>query len=930
MKKVLAFAAMAVLPTAIFAQTQLEPLPASPSASTDAATLGVTGDFRGVAVSELTGNVIVGADDDNAVLVLDPDLNLINIIQNADTGDGTVDPYRLRTSDDGQIYTQGFGGSVKRVGGEATQDASAMPIVIAGTGTCRGLEVEGSFKDGTVVIAVSKAPGEVLIYTQDGAAADTFTLADTVDTSAAGTSEVEGINFNADKTELYIWNNANNIHRYVGSVGGGWTLEADLGAGGFRAGFDYDEEDDYAVAALDSGSLSALLVDSISDLASTPTITTASNGYQLYPRAGNNLDGAAAINKLEDVAYVVGGNAVHRAGVYAADQVVTVDPSDPSPDYVSTFDSLMVAISSFQASGAVTTGTTVGGVGVNYNQPGKNVINVVNTGGKVDEAVSIDERTGPIQSIHTEPLIINGQGAIGTNEAVAPTAATNSVVALQADGVGNDFFEFRSDIDLTVNNITFIPSQTNPAGDDIITVDRLTASNGNPSTASFNSCVFTQYDGSYEPIVTSKTDAYTSKVASIATPVGDMDDCFVPFPGAGEGMVLNLNNCVLSHGPGDGIVEVSGEAAGPDGVKFNITSSVFTYLGRYAIQLSGTGNDALPTAYTCTISGTNAEDGPTTGLGGPTVITENLDRGMQTFFGAQQGKLVINETIAANNVVRQISTDGDLDVNMDGTLIYGPIPVVIDSWTAGQLTVWQNSTIVSPVAGQNVLFGDDSPATPTTTITDSVLASADGADLFDAFYSGAHSVLIEYTGIGTAQATAVADPGQFYGAGVFYADPAFVSTDWMSPDFLDVQNTEFAAAASGGGGLGGGADYVGGVTPAVVSVTPASVDFGTVLGGSTASDSSFVVENTGTGADALVELSISGPEAAFFSIIAPATTYAVIPAGDSISVEVEFAPAFPTNAYSASLDAGDPDAVESSTLTGTRDTTSVSDWMVIE
>lgn len=314
MKKVFALSLLAAVPFAAFAQGQLEPLPTESASITGADIGGGSGDFRGVAFNEATGNVILADDDGNRIHVLDEDLNLIRSIVNVvGLANGAIDPYQVKVTSDGQIYSQDFEGNVTRIGDDATTDASGAPEVLTTLGTTRGFDVVGDFSAGTVTIAVSVGT-DVLVYTQDAASSDAFTLAQTVDVSAATTGEVESLFFSDDLNTLYVWNNGGNIFAYTGGVGS-YGSPSDLGVGGFRAGADYDDADDYAIAVLDSGSGAALFAQTFSDLKSTPV----ANGFATYTQVGNNNSGAAALNKADDVAYIVGGNVCYRLGTPSTD-----------------------------------------------------------------------------------------------------------------------------------------------------------------------------------------------------------------------------------------------------------------------------------------------------------------------------------------------------------------------------------------------------------------------------------------------------------------------------------------------------------------------------------------------------------------------------------------------------------------------------------
>ncbi len=325
MKKFLAMMAAAALAAPTLASAQDDTwtaLPASADVETDATTLGSAGDFRGVAFNEATGNIIVGSEDDNEIYVLSAvDLTLVTsagtngVIVNVDTGDGTVDPYKVRTSDDGQIFTLGFGGSVKRVGDEMTTDAASSPVVISNAfGASRALEVEGDYSAGTCVIAISdnSSPTNVLIYEQDSAGSDTFNLSQTLDVSATGEDgdSVESINFSSDFSTLYVGDNGGTMARYTGGIGSftndaGYTF---FSASWFRDGADFDEDDDVFTVALDSSG-GSLVVEAVEDVSTGGT----SLGTQFYTRSGNNLAGASAIDKANNIAYFVGGNQVAKA-----------------------------------------------------------------------------------------------------------------------------------------------------------------------------------------------------------------------------------------------------------------------------------------------------------------------------------------------------------------------------------------------------------------------------------------------------------------------------------------------------------------------------------------------------------------------------------------------------------------------------------------
>jgi hypothetical protein len=120
-----------------------------------------------------------------------------------------------------------------------------------------------------------------------------------------------------------------------------------------------------------------------------------------------------------------------------------------------------------------------------------------------------------------------------------------------------------------------------------------------------------------------------------------------------------------------------------------------------------------------------------------------------------------------------------------------------------------------------------------------------------------------------------------------------------------------------------GANYVGGVAPASITLTaPPSINFGTVSTSSAVNDTTSVsVANSG-GADGIVGFARTGANPAEFTS-SPTSVGIVPPAG--LPVTVTFAPTL-VQASTASLDITG-DAVQSVALSGTGQVSDVHDWM---
>jgi hypothetical protein len=498
------------------------------------------------------------------------------------------------------------------------------------------------------------------------------------------------------------------------------------------------------------------------------------------------------------------------AGVFiggsAYSQTVAVNPTDASPDNVTRFNSLMMALHSFQITGVVAASTDVAGVGVNFNNPAADVINVA-ASGRIDEVVRIDERLScPERCVLTNPLVIQGPGA----GLAAPGAAQNAVVELRDDSTfDDDGFEIRTD-----SNITFVPSRVAPPGDDLVTVDRV--SQGGPNTVSFRSCVFTTYDnsGTGVPVVQSKAEALTDRRAFIGSPVGSVDDLFVVATDSGEAVNVELRDCVISHttqdsSPGmhDGIVEMSAQRNLPGDLRLDIRNCVVTRCQRYGVQFGGSGNDSVPGRWLCAISGDSVGGGPVAGLGGPTVLAFN-QRALHSFLSAK-GCLTVSNVIAANSD-RQLNLNRDTVTTVSDSILVGPVPFSTEFEAGSPTTTWERISWRS--GGSPPLLGANLSSNATLILRDCVMAGPGGACL-GTFGAGDMYCSVESSACVLSGPDACTSLGgtsrTTFAATVITSDPQFAGSDPLAPDCLDVRNCLFSGKASTGSFLKGGADFSG-------------------------------------------------------------------------------------------------------------------------
>ena len=195
-------------------------------------------DMRGVAYDPTEDYLVVCEDDGDQVAVIERISGAtVTLINNADTGDGTVDPFRVRVSEDGMIFTQGFAGSVKLVG-DATAtntDAAAAPIVVnsasygVGTGSSRSLCVVGSYAAGTCSI-LSTRGATLGIFQNTPSATATFVLSATIATGFS--TEPHGIWTTPDLSEIWVYQQSTGSKLFTGSVGSGYTEDTSKHAAG--------------------------------------------------------------------------------------------------------------------------------------------------------------------------------------------------------------------------------------------------------------------------------------------------------------------------------------------------------------------------------------------------------------------------------------------------------------------------------------------------------------------------------------------------------------------------------------------------------------------------------------------------------------------------------------------------------------------------
>jgi len=530
-------------------------------------------------------------------------------------------------------------------------------------------------------------------------------------------------------------------------------------------------------------------------------------------------------------------------GSMALAQTVTVDASNASPNNTTTFNSLQLAITSFQASGDVTAGTNGSGVGNNNGNGAADVINII-TGAVLDEGIFIDAEGGIGAGLHVldEALTIQGSGVFGT-------------VALKMTGngsIGNDCGLFWcQDVDLTLKNIYFIPSLTDTPTDDAMYFRQT----GNAATmvVTVDNIVVTANNGSGVPVTTTglMSASAAENLLSTATGFGD-DAMYVVSRAEGGSITFNATNMIIS------CFNTSFTTA-PDRAGEGANDGIITFM-------SGTTTDML----NCFVN-----------LGAGCVISDTPRFGIANFYGG--GELTIDGSSDSPVILANIHGDGvwttsdaiaptqptvtsvnnciicncdnsglkEQETNGRG-FIESVTNTIIANCRAPGIEFYSNGTRPAGVSetvtienvtvhncgydmadpGANYDFraaGIASPAYLTTNrsnrnvnITKTIISGLDLTGLYnssDGTYDIDCSSLVteNMSGYNYALGTTTSGPSTItVGADVINLNPIYVTygvDDYASADFMDVDNPAFAGKGCSGIDLAGGADFIGAWTP---------------------------------------------------------------------------------------------------------------------
>ena len=276
-------------------------------------------DIRGIAFDPVTNQLCVASEDADSIALFSTTGTFNGFITQVNTAENSgVDPYLVQVSDDGQIFTQSFGGAVERVGPAAAGTSLNIEVVNTSVvaGLCRGFDVGGSHTAGTAAIILGD-PTNLYILTQSAAGSDTFTLQNTIPhgivTVALAADEPELLWIAPGATSFIVGAAAGTgqttapMRKFNGTPGGTYTQDLSFApAGIFQTGIDVVPSRNAIVSGLrtsiNGGSIRVILQDFTTGallVNKTYTVSTGATG-----------SGSAAIDPATGNVFAAGGNSV--------------------------------------------------------------------------------------------------------------------------------------------------------------------------------------------------------------------------------------------------------------------------------------------------------------------------------------------------------------------------------------------------------------------------------------------------------------------------------------------------------------------------------------------------------------------------------------------------------------------------------------------
>lgn len=452
--------------------------------------------------------------------------------------------------------------------------------------------------------------------------------------------------------------------------------------------------------------------------------------------------------------------------------------------------------------------------------------------------ISIDPTGGPYDEAISLIMSSTGYGDIAGDLVLKSAGPGKAVVKLQkGDPTRDDGLPVFQDIaNVIFKNLILCHSQTNPLTRDLVVLSE-SSNNSQMNWVEFYGCILTDITEAGDPMITSAADAFLEPVPSGSPTNVDgrtnlrfgvrygvsaqvtfsqslfMEQCvnyrsrhmnYIYMNGAPT--QARFHNTIFSHGSAAGIFSISWS----DGAKLIVTGDDQTNRVATGDTINCSAiyefNRRLFYDYSSGIHTRNSEHKLVLVVKN-TIITTSRDH--------TQSRAI--SSYASNDVPAGGQQGHNTDIfKIHDVIIDVPRIAIMDDVSNDPATAMdiRRTTIRTPLRG--IQFTGDSSST--AYVTDSIIA-----DCTAVFYREATdptvNVVLTHCGIPLEGPYAVGEVisgnVNLIESNTVYADPMFITTNILSPSYFDVRGHHYANAASDGGPLRGGGNFIGGTETSV-------------------------------------------------------------------------------------------------------------------
>jgi len=419
----------------------------------------------------------------------------------------------------------------------------------------------------------------------------------------------------------------------------------------------------------------------------------------------------------------------------------------------------------------------------------------------------------------------NIMGDIVIQSSVPGTRPVVKVGRSLGEDTGNNGLRILQDsYNVTLRDLLFcpamaseIPGHNMPAAGAMIHVDQ-NATDAVFDTLLVENCLFTHTDLAGNPLVTSRTAAYTAGFVQ-PNAVGNIVTYFLYFyPDAGEPKHLTCNNCTFYGGTGGVVGNVTGVLARAHTTTAGDTitwhNCAFVQSGNYVTMLYGTaagifnitGTNQKAGPDNCTYIGTQWEvDNHALMISGA-LLQINVSNSIINLYGPEMATTTGTQGPrgAAGGTAQLVINDSILYNECTGGAKNG-LAMIVNTKEAADADAFARCTFYSKPTMYYVV-GTNSGTVP---FRDCIFAGS--GQVFPTAPVAGLTLDVDYCAYVEAGAHAIGGRGgaQTDGANVISGDPLFLGINALLANAFDVDAASFGGKGTAGSNLSGGADFIG-------------------------------------------------------------------------------------------------------------------------